>query len=209
MKPNAGQKGPIEPNNLYVISEKSVKKSALFPDSLNSSCKFESIPVSTSFISLVDAAITYFNQTTPLNSSIFAGQKAELEKKNQKALETQTEMLENLKHLKKNCESLRHQICMYDKALESQQTQYDDLNIETQEKELELKKIQFEILHLKGRNHDNSMQKVTRNRRNTNDFKKEDADFWTGSIKLSEESEDALTRYLPDLEIAERFNTYH
>jgi septal ring factor EnvC (AmiA/AmiB activator) len=115
----------------------------------------------TSFLSLINTALKYFQQSSPIDPEIYTSAQRHLEAKLKKAQLKHLALQTALKSQMKNCESLKHQLFSYEKSIEHSELQLSSLKSLVRSKEQDLEQAKFELKQIK------SLSSLSKPRRHT------------------------------------------
>lgn len=147
------------------------------------------------FVSLINAAVFYFDQVTPLTNQHYLLQKSELETKIKKASDLQGQLRENYFFLKTNCDQLISETQKQEKNIQNAKSRLFELSQKKNLKEAGKKKVL-------------EKEAGPRPRRSTQEIFGKSSQCYPNyltPVVLSEESDEVLSRF----EIEERLFTYN
>jgi hypothetical protein len=176
--------------------ENLLNKSFCYADSLNSSYHI-GLKNNSSFVSLIDAAIMYFNQTSPISDHVYTLQKQIIQQQIQNNLNEKLKLQANYENILKKTEDIKNKIDTQQINIENSTRTVCDLNEINKNKESELKKIEIEIKSLNDRNNNSFIGKHF-NKKHISEYSKITEESYGSSFKSSDE-----------LDGPTRFNTYN
>jgi chromosome segregation ATPase len=151
------------------------------------------------FLSLIEAALLYFDQTEPISPQVYQMKKFELEEKLKQAEMKNSKLQESLSNLSSSVSLLKHQRSQIDIQVKSLSADLLSQQEIIKKKDINIQKTRSELIKLQNQ----SILKYPR--RLYSDSRILDNHF----VKLSEESEELNGNEMLDYDLSERFHTHH